>query len=77
MYTKIPSLIYQIGKNSSFTVHSVGKAVGKQALPQTSSGNTKWYRRTGIYLIKLHKHLPFEPVIPLQGIYPEDISATI
>lgn len=47
MYTEIPSLIYQIGeKFKSCTVESVNKPVGKQALPHTSSGNRKWYRRT-------------------------------
>lgn len=30
-------------KFKMFTVHSVGKAVGKQALPDTPSGNAKWY----------------------------------
>ena len=37
-----PFFTYQIGRNSSFTVYSVGKAVGKYVLSCIADGNVKY-----------------------------------
>lgn len=41
MFTEIPLLIYQIGKNSKVSQYTVGKVIEKQALPHITSGNAK------------------------------------
>lgn len=81
MYPEIPFLIYQIGKNSKRSQYTLwarlwGNRHSQTLLVEMQNGTTLC-KGTGQYLIKLLKHLLFEPVSPLPGIYPEDKPATI
>ena len=77
MYTEISFFIYQIENNPKLSQYTVGKTVGKQALLKQKTGsywkckvvNTNPAKELCKYLIKLQKHLHFESVSPLSGIF--------
>ena len=49
---------------------SVGKDVEKLESLCTIGGNVKWW-----FLQKLKIELPYDPAIPLLGIYPKEVKA--
>ena len=52
-----------------------GEGVGKREPKYTAGGNVNWYsryrERYGVSLKELKIELPYDPTIPLLGIYPE------
>ena len=55
-----------------------GETVGKKEQFFTASGNADWYNhygnQCGVSLKKLEMEIPFNPVIPLLGIYPKELK---
>ena len=53
---------------------SAGEGVGKREPSYTAGGNVNWYKHlwktVWRFLRKLNLELPYDPAIPLQGMYP-------
>ena len=51
------------------------RGCGEKVPSNTIGGNVNWYRHYGEYLWRFPKilkiELPYDPVVPLKGIYPE------
>ena len=61
--------------SKSLQTISAGKGVEKREPPHTVGGDVNWYNhyreRHEYFLKKLKIQLPYDPAIPILGIYPE------
>ena len=62
----------------SLQTTNAGEGIEKRECSYTVGGNVTWYthyeRRYGDFLKKLGIKPPYDPAIPLQGIYPKEIK---
>ena len=59
----------------SLQITDAGEGVEKREPSHTVGGNVSWYshcgKQCGVFLRKLKVELPYDPAIPLLGMYPD------